>query len=518
MMLIMSKIKFRVPGIGLYVIHRAVKPALYVTLLCLSMTKMSSAQPGDVVAAIRGTIPFIDSAYRAFAVEHHSPGLAYALVYRGQLLHAGTFGYTDVEQQVPVTEKSVFRIASMTKSFVAAAILQLRDAGKLRLDDPVEQYIPAFKQQPVPTDDAPAVTIRQLLTHTSGMPEDDPWGDRLLDMDAETFYGLMKEGFSFSNTPGVTYEYSNTPYALLGEIIRNVTGQPFDAYIDQHILRPLGMNDTYWEYTQVPEALLAKGYRWLRGAHARETMVGHGVYGAMGGMLTTLGDFAKYMALHQQAWPARNGADVQPLKRSSLREMQAPWVFNTLAEYNGSLTSFAYGYALRWTRDAAQVTTVGHTGGLPGFGSNWMMLPDYDIGLVCFSNITYAPAAAINTYVATEIVRRAALTPRKNPVSPVLERRKQQLLQFLPAWEHAENSTAFSVNFFQDNPIDVLRETSKTVFDAAGAIVQVREFIPENNLRGTFIIECANRNVEVFFSLSPEPTPRIQQFSLKMVD
>src|SRR5690606_11591588 len=190
--------------------------------LMLGLTGPASAQTDDALKAIQQTIPFIDSAYRAFAREHHSPGLAYAVVYRGQVIHTGTEGFTDVEQHIPVTDRSVFRIASMTKSFVAAAILQLRDAGKLRLDDPVTQYIPEFMDQALPTDDAPAITIRHLLTHTSGLPEDDPWGDPQLDMSRETFYALMKEGFSFSNTPGVKYEYSNTPYALLGEIIRKV--------------------------------------------------------------------------------------------------------------------------------------------------------------------------------------------------------------------------------------------------------------------------------------------------------
>ncbi len=485
--------------------------------MLLSMgTIHAHAQTGEPITAIKQLIPVIDSNYRAFAIEQHSPGLAYAVVYNGKIIHLGNLGYTDVEQQIPVSEKSVFRIASMTKSFVAAAILQLRDAGKLRLDDPVEQYVPEFSKQPVPTDDAPVITIRHLLTHTSGLPEDDPWGDRLLDMSEETFRALTKEGFSFSNTPGVKYEYSNTPFALLGKIIRKVSGQSYDSYINEHILSPLGMKETYWEYTEVPDKLLAKGYRWVDGKWVKQPMVGHGVYGAMGGMLTTLNDFAKYMALHQQAWPARDGADEQPLKRASLREMQLPWVFNTLDEFNGDLTSFAYGYALRWTRDANQVTTVGHTGGLPGFGSNWMILPDYNLGLVCFSNVTYASAAAQNTKVATEIIRKAGLTPRAIPVSSILKKRQQELMAFLPEWKDAERSSIFSGNFFQDFYPDMLRKDCKTVFAEAGKIVRVGELVPENNLRGSFIVECEHRNVKIFFSLTPEPEPRIQQFSIQL--
>ncbi len=471
----------------------------------------------DPLNAIKQTIPFIDSAYRAFADAHHSPGLAYAVVYGGDVIHVGTIGLANVEERVPVSSQSVFRIASMTKSFVAAAIVQLRDAGKLRLDDPVVQYIPEFKNQPLPTADAPTITIRHLLTHTSGLPEDDPWGDRLLDMREDAFYEAIKAGFSFSNTPGVKYEYSNTPFALLGEIIHRVSGQPFDTYVSHHILAPLGMHDTYWEYTEVPGRLLAKGYRWERSRWEPQPMLGNGVYGAMGGMLTTLGDFAKYMVFHLQAWPPRDGVDDAPLKRASLREMQSPWVFNTLTEFNGGLTSFAYGYALRWTRDAHQVTTVGHTGGLPGFGSNWLVLPDYGLGLVCFSNVTYAPAANVNTYVATEVIKRTGLTPRPVSVSPILKKRQEELMTFLPHWEGAASNEVFSGNFFLDNDITLLRERCQAIFAEAGKVIEVGNVTPQNNLRGTFTIECENHDISVFFSLNPEQTPRIQELSIQLV-
>ncbi|WP_353126605.1 serine hydrolase domain-containing protein [Parapedobacter pyrenivorans] len=470
----------------------------------------------DSMNALKQTIPFIDSVYRAFAEEQHSPGLAYAVIYQGQVVHMGTYGYTDLEQQIPVSEQSVFRIASMTKSFVAMAILQLRDEGRLKLDDSLATFIPEFAAQPMLTTDAPAVTIRHLLNHTSGLPQDDPWGDRLLDMPQDAFRDRIREGFSFSNTPGVTYEYSNTAFALLGEVIHRITGQPFDAYISQHIWKPLGMNHTYWDYTRVPDGSLAYGYRWVNGAWVKQPLVGHGTYGAMGGMLTTIGDFVKYMALHLQAWPARNGEDSQPIRRSSLREMQSPWVFYSLTEMNERPLSLAYGYGLRWSRDTSGVTTVGHTGGLPGFGSNWIVLPDHDLGVVCFSNITYAPAVRANNLVATSIIERANLAPRAIPVSPILSERQQQLMAFLPGWEHAEESPIFSGNFFADFYIETLRDECKAIFEAAGRIIRVREITPRNKLRGTFVIECENRNVEVFFTLTPEHTPRIQDYAIKL--
>lgn len=466
-------------------------------------------------------ISTIDSIYQSFAAMYHSPGLAYAIVYGGEVVHAGTLGYTDIQQQTPVTPHSVFRIASMTKSFVAAAILQLRDAGKLNLDDPITNHIPEMQTQRLLTTDAPEITIRHLLTHSAGFPEDNPWGDRQLDIDEERFMELIQDGFTFSNAPGIGYEYSNTAYALLGEVIKRVSGIRYDAFIDHHLLQPLGMNHTYWEYTEVPDSLLARGYRWAYDQWVAQPMLHDGAYGAMGGLMSSLHDFAKYTAFFLQAWPARDAQDGGPIKRSSLREMQQPWTFNnlnanTLVSGSPCPTVSAYGYGLRWTHDCAKVTTVGHSGGLPGFGSNWIILPDYGLGIICFSNVTYAPTTAVNIRVANEIINLSGLKPRRAEASEILRKRQQELVGFLPAWTGAAESDSFADNFFLDNYIDMLRQESESIFAKAGEIVKVHEIISENNLRGTFTIECARGEIEVYFTLSPEHTPRIQQFSIQL--
>ncbi|MGV3761151.1 serine hydrolase domain-containing protein [Parapedobacter sp.] len=486
-------------------------------LIAMSVTG-SYAQMGDAPRRFHRAARVIDSIYDAFATKHHSPGLAYAIVYRGEMVHMGTMGYIDMERQIAVTPQSVFRIASMTKSFTAAAILQLRDAGKLRLDDLVTAHIPELKAQRLPTTDSPPMTIRQLLTHTAGLPEDNPWGDRQLEIDDMEFLALIRNGFSFSNAPGVAYEYSNTGYALLGEIIRRVSGQRFDAYITTHILKPLGMGNTYWEYKNVPDSLLAIGYRWVDEEWVKQPMLHDGAYGAMGGLMTSITDFANYTALHLGAWPARDGDDAGPIHRSSLREMQRPWAFNSLSTSSGCPITSAYGYGLRWTQDCDNITTVGHSGGLPGFGSNWLILPDYGLGIICFSNVTYAPTTAVNTQVAKEVIKLTQLLPQPVAVSAVLKQRQQELMGFLPDWEGAEESDIFAINFFLDNYIDRLRAESTAIFAKAGKLGKVHEIVAENGLRGTFLVEGEHSDIRIHFTLSPERTPRIQQFAIRLVD
>jgi CubicO group peptidase (beta-lactamase class C family) len=367
--------------------------------------------------------------------------------------------------------------------------------------------------------DAPVITIRHLLTHSAGFPEDNPWGDRQLDVSDDSLRALLRQGVSFSNSPGTHYEYSNLGFTILGHIIRQVSGQSYEEYITTHILRPLGMTHTYWEYSQVPVKELALGYRWLNNGWVEQPMLHDGAWGAMGGMITTLEDFARYTAFQLSAWPASDVQENNILKRSSLREMQQPWVFNNLNPGSGTgcaVVSF-YGYGLRWTRDCKGRTMIMHSGGLPGFGSNWTILPDYGIGIICFGNVTYAPAAAINTRALDALIRLAKLSPRPVPVSPILQQRKKELLALLPDWRTGTDNPAFAANFFLDNFPDSLRKEAGRLFRQAGKITGTGELEAENNLRGSFLLQGEQADIRVWFSLSPENPARIQDYEIRLI-
>ena len=479
--------------------------------------------PGHAgVDDIRGYFPVIDKLFKAYAEKNHYPGLAYGIVADGKLVYSGTAGYGNLGAKTAVTAKTDFRIASMTKSFISVAILQLRDAGKLRLDEPASDFIPELRGQRGSATDAPVITIRHLLTHSAGFPEDNPWGDRqLADTDAQLL-AMVRKGLSFSNSPGIDYEYSNTGFALLGYILKKVSGQSYEDYVTEHILKPLGMNHTYFEYGKVPAEALALGYRRLGGEWVEQPMLHDGAYGAMGGMITTMEDFARYEAFQLAAWPSRSGKEEGPLKRSSCREMQQPWVFNNLNvrfSYPGGqscpMTS-AYGYGIRWAKDCKGKTMVGHTGGLPGFGSNWTILPDYGIGVICFANLTYANTSVININVLDTLVTLARLQPREGVASPILLQRQHELAELLPEWIGARESPIFAVNFWQDYFVDSLRSEARVLFARAGKIRRVGTMHAENGLRGWFLLEGENADLEVRFTLTPENPAKIQAFHLQV--
>ena len=470
---------------------------------------------------IEAAFPIIEKMYQERAEKYHYPGLAFGIVVDGKLVYSGGMGYTNVAKKTPATTKSLFRIASMSKSITSMAILKLRDEGKLRLDDPAETYIPELKSHKYLTADAPRITVRNLLTHSAGFPEDNPWGDRqLADSDADLL-NLIKAGISTANVPGFAYEYSNLGFAMLGHIITVVSGKPYQQYITETILKPLGMNDTQWEYSRVPADKLALGYRWQDGQWLEEPLLHDGSYGAMGGLITSIDDFSKYVALHEAAWPPRSDADNAPIKRSSIREMQQPWTFSGL--YSQAKNSAGqvcpitsgYGYGLGWSQNCSGRISVGHSGGLPGFGSQWRILPDYGIGVIAYGNLTYAGLGSVNTAVLDTLVAIGKLQPRQLPVSPILAQRKTEIVALLPDWTNAETSNIFAENFFPDQSVAIRRKAVQALYAKIGKVERVGELIPENQLRGHFLLEGENDNIDVFFTLTPENPALIQQLDFR---
>ena len=475
---------------------------------------------------IKKSFSLIDSIYKKHAEDNHFPGISFGIVADGQMVYKNSYGYTNIEKKIPATASSLFRIASMSKSFTCMAILKLRDEGKLDLDDPAYLYIPELKDLKYPTADAPPITIRHLMTHSAGFPEDNPWGDRQLadtDKDLLDFIGRQ---ISFSNPPGIAFEYSNLGFALQGKIITMVSGMRYQDYIKKNILAPLGMNTTTYEFSEVAADKLAHGYRWLNEQWNEEALLHDtpdGSWGAMGSMISSIDEFSEYMIFHLSAWPPNNAKDDGPVRRSSVREMHHPWRlngFNVNFKFPDGRTcavTSAYSYGLGWMSDCNGNTYISHSGGLPGFGSQWRIMPDYGIGVVAFANRTYAPMGAVNLQVLDTLIKIAGLQPRQLAPSKILEQRKNELLKILPGWNNAEQSGLFAENFFPDNPIDSLKKEATRLYAKAGRIIGVKELKPENQLRGSFIIEGEHINMEVYFTLSPENPPLIQEYGIREV-
>jgi CubicO group peptidase (beta-lactamase class C family) len=471
--------------------------------------------------------PEIDRLFKDYAAGAHVPGAAWGIIIDGELAHAGVTGYRDVPSKAPVTPDSVFRIASMTKSFTAIAILKLRDEGKLSLDDPAEKYVPEMKALVYPTSDAPKITVRHLLSHAEGFPEDNPWGDQQLADTDEQLSAMIRNGIPFSNAPGVAYEYSNFGFAILGRIVANVadpSGSPrtaaYTKYVTEHVLKPIGMASTTLEASQVPADRLAHGYRWEDEQWKNEPLLANGSFGSMGGMLTTLSDLGRYVGGFLAAWPPRDGPETGPIKRSSLREMQQVWrpaaagVSRTSAG-GVQLNSGGYGYGLRISQTCQFPTVVAHGGGLPGFGTQMRWLPEYGVGLIAFGNLTYTSWPRTFDAALDALTRTGGLQPRTIEPSPALVAARDAVAGLVVKWDDAVADRVAAQNLFLDQNKDRRRAAIDDLHAKVGACTRGSGFDRvENALRGDWTMSCERGRVRVAITLAPTMPPKVQFMSV----
>lgn len=450
----------------------------------------------------------IDAASAAFAEKHKLPGLVAGIVDQGRLVHVTALGLADREAGRPVARDTAFRIASMTKNMTALAILSLRDVGKVVLDAPLAEYVPQFAAVKPATVDSRPVTVRDLLCHVAGFVTDDPWGDRVLGMTPAALDELIATGMLFARASGIAYEYSNLGYALLGRVLTNVSGEPYQDYMRRLLLAPLGMARTTFDALAAARGDYAFGYRRDGKAWSRERIEPDGEVGAMGGLVTTASDYARWVAFLLSAWPARDDPETGPVRRASVREMglyHAPPFQPDMSEARPT----AYGYGLMNAIDRRLGRFLHHPGGLPGYGSHVLMLPDRGWGVFAFANRTYAPMSKLTPLLA-QILHEAA--PKRPPVapSPALRRAVDAVAAAYASGRIEGAADACAGNLLLDTPADLrnaeLASLKKRLGEGAVETIE-----PEHALAGSFTLACARGRLKVTVVLSPERQPRIQK-------
>jgi CubicO group peptidase (beta-lactamase class C family) len=485
------------------------------------------AEPGRFTdperrAKMARAYPEIDKIFREFVDQLHVPGAAWGIVIDGELVHSGAAGVRDVKSKAPIDADTVFRIASMTKSFTAVAILKLRDDGKLALDDPAEKYVPELKSLSYPTTDSPRITIRHLLSHAEGFPEDNPWGDQQLARTDAEMSAMMRAGIPFSNAPGLAYEYSNYGFAILGRIVSRVSGTPYREYIAANVLRPLGMKATTLEASEVPAARLAHGYRWEDSTWKEEPPLPDGAFGSMGGMLTSANDLARYVAAFTSAWPPRDGPEGGPIHRSSLREMQQLWRAGSATvsrDANGAvqLSTGGYGFGLGITQTCAFRHIVSHSGGLPGFGSIMRWLPEYGVAIVAMGSLTYTGWGGVTMRAFDALSRTGGLQPRVPDPAPALTDMRKAVTELVTRWDDRAADSIAAENLYLDESKDRRRRSIEELKAKVGTCTPDPAFDVENALRGQWLMNCERGKLRVAITLAPTSPPRVQYLSVREV-
>jgi CubicO group peptidase (beta-lactamase class C family) len=316
------------------------------------------------------------------------PGVSAAVVYDQQVLWDGGYGNSDLSRKSPATESTIYSICSISKLFTSIAVMQLRDAGKLRLDDPVEKHLSWFKIQKT-APEGPEITVEGLLTHASGLPRESefpywtapdyvfPTPDQVKEKIAsqQTLYPAERH-----------FQYSNLGLTLAGEVVAAASGQPYAEYVKGHILAPLGMTDTTPEIPADQRGIrLATGYSILTRDGEPTAMPFFQVRGIApaAGFASTAGDLARF-ASWQFRLLEKGGTEI--LSANTLREMyRIHWVEPDFE------TTWGLGFSV-WRRDGK--IFVGHGGSCPGFRTAVLFRPEEKVATIFLSNAHEAASEA----------------------------------------------------------------------------------------------------------------------------
>jgi CubicO group peptidase (beta-lactamase class C family) len=450
-----------------------------------------------------------------WATTHHLPALVWGVMLDGELTLSGHSGQPG-DGSSPTT-RTVFRIASMTKPFTAATVLRLRDDGLLALDDPVPD-LPSG-----PTSDAPPITLRHLLSMQSGFTADDPWADRHLDMDAAELDAILAAGPRFGVPPGTAFEYSNLGFAIIGRAVQRWSDRRIQDLVDEVLLQPLGLQRTTWHCPSHDD--WARPYRVEDDAPVRDTEpLGDGVLAPMGGLWSTVDDLVRVMAFFDDAFPPRDGDDNGPLRRSSRREQQqvqrAAGVTRTEATGEGldhvpeRIDASGYGFGMQIVHDQRFGNIVGHSGGLPGYGSNMRWLPGRRVGAVALANATYAPMRLLTRRMLEVLDDHGFVPPLAAAPNEALRAAGAALLALVNDWSDRAADELFADNVGPDESFERRARVAGDLIGAHGQLTMER-IDAALDTDATVIARAGDSHeVQLWFALAPLSAARIQEYTI----
>lgn len=495
-------------------------PGFFVRFVVITMAVMIGVTATSVFAQDATVLADVDRAMENYRLDAHIPGMVWGIVQDGRLVHVKGAGVQNIDTKRPVTADTLFRIASMTKAFTALSILKLRDEGKLTLDAPAETYVPELRGWKYPTDDSPKIRVRELLTHTAGFVTDDPWGDRQTPLPEDDFTRLLRDGVPFARPPALAMEYSNLGYALLGRIVANLSARPYKDFVQGLLLTPLGMTSTGYDVASMPAERRALGYRWEDNAWRLEPTMVHGAFGAMGGIQTSATDYAKWVSFLLSAWPARDGADTGPVKRSSVRELAQGANFPSVRLRPGSSGADAcreaatYAMGFYAATDCELGLTLSHGGGYPGYGSHVVLLPDYGVGIFALANRTYAGPRPPVWDAAVTLLRAGRLKARPSAPSTALSTAYAAVVKMFASGSVTSAGDVLAMNFLMDRDAEHRARDLADLKAQLGTCDTSAPIAPRSALAGDFTWHCGHGRLNGQVLLAPTPTPRIQSLTL----
>ena len=316
--------------------------------------------------------PFVQGVVESFGVA----GLAVGIVKGDELIYAQGFGVRSLETGEPVTPRSLFHLASISKPFVATALVQLVEAGKLELDAPVVAYLPYFSLN---DERAPRITVQQMLSHVSGIPDPQEydWHQPETDEGALERYVRSLASETLIAAPGEKHAYSNAAFEVLGDVIAKVSGQTFEDYVKTHILEPLEMHDSTFLLSEVSPALATTPHFGMPPTTLSDAYPYHRAHAPSSTLHSSVVDMSHWAIAHLHRGRFKDRQILQP---SSYELLWHPYVRTGDEGWNEAVGLSWFFGTFRDRR------VISHGGSDPGFNAEFVMVPDEAIAVIVMGN------------------------------------------------------------------------------------------------------------------------------------
>ena len=459
---------------------------------------------------------YINKTMKQYQVGKKIPGIALGLIKDGKLINTYGVGVISLGAKKVPDANSVFRIASMTKSFTATAILLLRDRDLLRLDDPITKYLPWTKNIGLP-EDSSEILIRDLLTMGAGFPTDDPWGDRQEDMSYPELDYLVSKGISFARQPKTGFEYSNLGYALLGRVVTVASGVDYFDFIKKEIFNELAMKVTTFDEREPTKDVKVDGYAQYDQGLTLQAITYPGSFSAMGGISSSINDLVSWVAHFQSAWKVKTKS---VLKISSVREMQEPqrhistvMLIDINLKKSKTITT-SYGFGLFIDDDSLLGRFVSHSGGYPGFGSHMRWHPQSGYGVIALGNLTYAPMNELATEVMNKIVVEVNALPatKELDIWNSTQKAVETVVRLLNKWDENIADKNFAMNVDMDKPREDREKEFKKVNTKLGKF-KIKDIKSDSPATAKAELKGSKGSIFVEVQMSPEKDNKIQKIT-----
>ena len=363
--------------------NRMFTTCLIVASLALLRAQTQTAPPRAAAPVTPEKIAQVDTLAAAEYASDSVGGLTVGIVEGSKLVWTKSYGFADAENKKFAARDTVYRIGSITKQFTATMMLQLVEQGKIHLTDPIEKHFPEINKVPKRTPDTPPITLLQVASMTSGLarepeaPADHSVGP-VSGWEQKVLTALPHTTYAYE--PGTKYLYSNIGFASLGIALSRAAHEPYTIYVDQHILKPLGMTHTAFEPTPAIRDQIARGYSVRRGeapewTTANRELDGRGYRVPNGALFSTVDDLARWISFELGEGPAG------VLKKETQDQLYS--------QVYSADTKFSSGYGIAFNAiRRGNLVAIGHGGSTAGFLSSAIFDRATKTGVIVFRNVT----------------------------------------------------------------------------------------------------------------------------------